>query len=62
MWSDFSGKAFTREQYAAHVATLRWKTWKPIGITLHNTAAPTLAPISPGCSSPSVIANASLGS
>ena len=43
MWSDFSGKAFTREQYAAHVATLRWKTWKPIGITLHNTAAPTLA-------------------
>lgn len=43
MWADFSGKAFTREQYATHVASLTWQDWKPIGITLHNTAAPTLA-------------------
>lgn len=43
MWADFSGKAYTREQFAARIAELQWTTWRPIGITLHNTAAPTLA-------------------
>jgi hypothetical protein len=43
MWADFSGKAYTRDQFAARIATLQWTDWKPIGIVLHNTAAPTLA-------------------
>lgn len=43
MWEDFSGKAYTREGFAARVATTTWTKWKPIGIVLHNTAAPTLA-------------------
>jgi Bacterial SH3 domain/N-acetylmuramoyl-L-alanine amidase len=44
-WSDFDGKPYTREQFAAYVGTLRWRAdrWKPLGITLHNTASPTLA-------------------
>jgi hypothetical protein len=42
-WSDFDGKPYTNEQFASYVATLRWRAWKPSGITLHNTASPTLA-------------------
>ena len=42
-WADFDGKPYTREQFAAHVASVRWRDWRPSGITLHNTAAPTLA-------------------
>lgn len=42
-WADFDGKAYSRDEFAAHVAKLRWTEWKPEGITLHNTAAPTLA-------------------
>jgi len=43
MWADFSGKAYSREDFAARIASLKWTIWKPIGITLHNTSAPTLA-------------------
>jgi hypothetical protein len=42
-WNDFSGKAYSREQTAERIASLNWTTWKPRGIVLHNTAAPTLA-------------------
>ena len=42
-WADFDGKPYTRDQFAEHVDKVRWRTWKPSGITLHNTAAPTLA-------------------
>ena len=43
MWSDFDGTAYTREEFAARVATLHWNQgWRPLGICLHNTAAPTL--------------------
>ncbi len=42
MWPKFEGKARTREESAAYLATLKWD-WQPEGITLHNTAAPTLA-------------------
>lgn len=42
-WNDFIGRAMTRAQFAAYVASLTWSAWKPIGIVLHNTAAPTLA-------------------
>lgn len=41
-WAGFDGKAYTRDQFAAHVRALKWLRWKPIGITLHNTALPTL--------------------
>jgi hypothetical protein len=43
MWANFDGKAYTRAEFAAHVADLRWTDWKPSGVTLHNTAGPTLA-------------------
>lgn len=43
MWSKFDGTAYTPAEFAAHVAGLTWTAWKPKGITLHNTAAPTLA-------------------
>jgi len=43
MWSNFEGTARTREQTLARINTLQWSDWRPQGITLHNTAAPTLA-------------------
>lgn len=43
MWSDFSGKAYSKADIGKRIEELKWTTWKPIGITLHNTAAPTLA-------------------
>ena len=48
MWKDFDRIAYTRAAFAAHVAGLVWTQFsstekKPIGITLHNTAGPTLA-------------------
>lgn len=51
MWNDFVGKAYSRADFAAYVASLTWtaKVWNPQrpqmpkGIVLHNTAAPTLA-------------------
>lgn len=42
MWSHFEGKARSREESLAYLATLKWTDWSPQGITLHNTAAPTL--------------------
>ena len=42
-WADFNPKALTRDQFAARIAALNWSSWKPVGIVLHNTAAPTLA-------------------
>lgn len=47
MWSHFEGNsphcgARTRAESAAHLATIKWVFWAPKGITLHNTAAPTL--------------------
>jgi hypothetical protein len=43
MWADFNPKALTREQFTSRLAELKWASWKPVGIVLHNTAAPTLA-------------------
>lgn len=42
MWKNFDGHARTREESWLYLATLKWSDWKPSGITLHNTAAPTL--------------------
>jgi hypothetical protein len=36
-------KAFSQEEFRAHVATLQWSRWRPSLIVLHNTAAPTWA-------------------
>ena len=43
MWADFSGKAYSRDGFLARLDELRWSSWAPEGIILHNTAAPTLA-------------------
>ena len=43
MWNNFEGLARTREQTLARINALQWTDWRPQGITLHNTAAPTLA-------------------
>ena len=42
MWNNFEGLARTREQTLERINTLQWTDWRPQGITLHNTAAPTL--------------------
>ena len=42
MWANFDKTSYDLPAFAAHVATLRWTSWKPKGITLHNTGAPTL--------------------
>lgn len=42
MWKDFDGTAYSRDAFAAHVDGLKWTGWKPVGVTLHNTGAPTL--------------------
>jgi hypothetical protein len=43
MWAGFEGVARTRDQTLDRVNALNWTNWRPQGITLHNTAAPTLA-------------------
>lgn len=42
-WPGFDGRAYTRDEFATRVGDTQWRGWKPKGITLHNTAAPTLA-------------------
>lgn len=42
MWENFEGVARTREETAARIGSLKWTDWSPKGVTLHNTAAPTL--------------------
>jgi hypothetical protein len=43
MWKNFEGIARTREQTLERINALQWTDWRPQGITLHNTALPTLA-------------------
>ena len=43
MWANFDKTSYLKLEFAAHVAKLVWTDWHPIGITLHNTGAPTLA-------------------
>jgi hypothetical protein len=43
VWTDFNPRVLTREHFAARLAELKWTSWQPVGIVLHNTAAPTLA-------------------
>lgn len=43
MWANFDKTSYLPADFASHVASLNWTDWHPIGITLHNTGAPTLA-------------------
>ena len=42
-WKNFDPTPYSRVAFAARVAALQWTDWKPSGVTLHNTAGPTLA-------------------
>lgn len=42
MWPNFDHTTYDHAGFAAHVAALHWTTWKPQGVTLHNTGAPSL--------------------
>lgn len=43
-WADFTGNMYTRDQFVARMDSLTWDgSFRPQGIILHNTAAPTLA-------------------
>lgn len=42
MWADFDKTSYDLAAFAAKVASLRWTSWRPHGITLHNTGSPTL--------------------
>lgn len=42
MWANFDRTSYDRAGFTARVATLKWTGWKPQGIVLHNTGAPTL--------------------
>jgi lysozyme family protein len=43
MWKNFEGAARNRADTLSRIVALQWIDWQPRGITLHNTAAPTLA-------------------
>lgn len=42
-WKGIIGKGFTKEEFKAYVASIKWGVWKPQFITIHNTEAPRLA-------------------
>jgi N-acetylmuramoyl-L-alanine amidase-like protein len=42
MWANFDRSIYDRAGFVARIASLKWTGWKPQGITLHNTGAPTL--------------------
>lgn len=37
------GKAYSRAEFPAYLATLKWTAWKPSLVVIHHTAAPSLA-------------------
>jgi len=37
------GKAYDEESLPGYIASLKWTTWEPKGITIHHCAAPSLA-------------------
>lgn len=43
MWANFDHASYDRAGFVARVASLRWTDWRPQGIVLHNTGAPTLS-------------------
>lgn len=42
-WVEIVGRSFTPAGFQAYCETLRWTTWRPSFVVLHNTASPTLA-------------------
>lgn len=39
-WREIVGKSFTPDQFAAHVAGLKFNAWRPRFCVVHNTSAP----------------------
>lgn len=42
-WKGIVGEAFTSDSFDSYCHNLSWTAWRPSFITLHNTAAPSLA-------------------
>jgi hypothetical protein len=42
-WKGIVGKSFSPAEFEAYCHTLKWDTWRPSFIVLHNTASPSLA-------------------
>lgn len=42
-WKEIVGQKFSPDAFDAYVREIKWKTWKPSAIVLHNTAIPSLA-------------------
>jgi lysozyme len=42
-WKGGFDRSFSAAEFKEYVATLKWDKWKPKGITLHHTGAPSLA-------------------
>ena len=42
-WKGIVGKSFTPESFETYCEGLKWSTWRPNFIALHNTGAPSLA-------------------
>jgi len=43
VWKGIVGKSFSPSAFDAYCHTLKWTTWRPSFIVLHNTGSPTLA-------------------
>lgn len=42
-WTPIVGKPFTPSEFDAYCSTLKWTSWRPSFIVLHNTQNPSLA-------------------
>ncbi len=42
-WTKIIGKAFSQHDFEAYCQSLKWQTWRPSFIVLHNTEVPSLA-------------------
>lgn len=42
-WQGIVGKQLTPDEFDAYVSSLKLGSWTPVGVTIHHTAAPSLA-------------------
>lgn len=42
-WTQIDGRSMSIPEFEAHLHSMLWNSWRPIGIVWHNTASPTLA-------------------
>lgn len=42
-WKGIVGKSFSAKEFKVYVNSLKWDTWKPKFLVVHNTATPSLA-------------------